>query len=171
MAAVGRPGRVEDLPENLRAREVPSTRHPVADFAFRGGWKQKVRGCEGAKVRRCGVRQSEVRSRRGKRVQPDGLLVLGPMVTRCVLSDSRPRRTSGHPRTFAASHPPSRPCRFGATGSSHPPPSDPRTFGLSWHSRTFTPSHPPSRPFRFGGTSLRTPHLRTFAPSHRYSSA
>ena len=39
MAAVGRPGRVEDLPENLRAREVPSTRHPVTDFAFRGGWK------------------------------------------------------------------------------------------------------------------------------------
>ena len=40
MAAVGRPGRVEDLPENLRAREVPSTRHQVTDFAFRGGWKQ-----------------------------------------------------------------------------------------------------------------------------------
>ena len=40
MAAVGRPGPVVDLPENLRPREVPSTRQPVTDFAFRGGWKQ-----------------------------------------------------------------------------------------------------------------------------------
>lgn len=39
MAAVGRPGRVEDLPEHLRAREVPSTRQPVTDFVFRGNWR------------------------------------------------------------------------------------------------------------------------------------
>ena len=42
MAAVGRPGRVEDLPENLRPREVPSTRQPVTDFAFQGQWREKV---------------------------------------------------------------------------------------------------------------------------------
>jgi len=42
MAAVGRPGPVEELPENLRAREVPSTRHPVTDFIFRGSWQEKV---------------------------------------------------------------------------------------------------------------------------------
>jgi len=41
MAAVGRPGRVEDLPENLRAREVPSTRQPITDFIFRGSWQEK----------------------------------------------------------------------------------------------------------------------------------
>jgi nitroreductase len=39
MAAVGRPGRVEDLPEHLRAREVPSTRHPLAELVFRGAHK------------------------------------------------------------------------------------------------------------------------------------
>ena len=38
MAAVGRPGKVEDLPERLRAREVPSTRQPVTEFIFRGSW-------------------------------------------------------------------------------------------------------------------------------------
>ena len=39
MAAVGRPGKIEDLPDNLRAREVPSTRQAVSDFIFRGSWK------------------------------------------------------------------------------------------------------------------------------------
>jgi nitroreductase len=42
MAAIGRPGQVEDLPENLRAREVPSTRHPLAALVCRGPWKETV---------------------------------------------------------------------------------------------------------------------------------
>ncbi len=36
MIAVGHPGRVEDLPERLRAREVPSGREPVEAFAAEG---------------------------------------------------------------------------------------------------------------------------------------
>ncbi|MCC6526770.1 MAG: nitroreductase family protein [Polyangiaceae bacterium] len=36
MIAVGRPGRVEDLPERLQAREGPSSRKPVGEIAFRG---------------------------------------------------------------------------------------------------------------------------------------
>jgi nitroreductase len=36
MIALGRPGRVEDLPEKLRPREVPSGRDPVASFAYEG---------------------------------------------------------------------------------------------------------------------------------------
>ena len=36
MIAVGRPGRVEDLEEKIREREVPSPRKPVAEFAFEG---------------------------------------------------------------------------------------------------------------------------------------
>lgn len=36
--AVGRPGRVEDLPEPLRDREKPSPRKPVADIALEGGF-------------------------------------------------------------------------------------------------------------------------------------
>ena len=38
MAAVGRPGRVEDLAEHLRERETPSTRVPVTEFVRRGAW-------------------------------------------------------------------------------------------------------------------------------------
>jgi len=34
--AIGLPGRAEDLPERLRAREQPSDRLPVAGFAFEG---------------------------------------------------------------------------------------------------------------------------------------
>ncbi|SCZ52367.1 nitroreductase family protein [Thiohalomonas denitrificans] len=34
MAAIGRPGRVEELPEPLREREVPSDRKPVSEWAF-----------------------------------------------------------------------------------------------------------------------------------------
>ncbi len=34
MVAIGRPGRVEDLPERLQAREVPSGRKPLAELAF-----------------------------------------------------------------------------------------------------------------------------------------
>ncbi len=37
-AAVGRIGDPETLPEKLRAREIPSGRKPVEEFAFRGGW-------------------------------------------------------------------------------------------------------------------------------------
>jgi nitroreductase len=40
MIAVGHPGRVEDLPEKLRAREVPSGREPVSSFAFEGRFPQ-----------------------------------------------------------------------------------------------------------------------------------
>ena len=36
MAAVGRPGRVEDLPEVQRARESPSARRPIAESVFEG---------------------------------------------------------------------------------------------------------------------------------------
>jgi nitroreductase len=36
MIALGRPGRVEELPEKLREREVPSGRDPVSAFAHEG---------------------------------------------------------------------------------------------------------------------------------------
>jgi len=36
MVAVGNPGKVEDLPEKLQGREVPSLRDPVSSFAFEG---------------------------------------------------------------------------------------------------------------------------------------
>jgi len=36
MVAIGRPGNVEDLPEALRAREVPSGRKRLAEIAFEG---------------------------------------------------------------------------------------------------------------------------------------
>jgi nitroreductase len=36
MAAVGRPGRVEDLPEQLQAREIPSERRPLAQSVCEG---------------------------------------------------------------------------------------------------------------------------------------
>jgi hypothetical protein len=38
MIAVGKPGRVEDLPEYQRAREVPSDRKPIEAFAFEGAF-------------------------------------------------------------------------------------------------------------------------------------
>jgi hypothetical protein len=37
-AVIGRVGDIETLDEKLRAREVPSDRKPVSEFAFRGGW-------------------------------------------------------------------------------------------------------------------------------------
>ena len=40
MAAVGRPGRVEDLPEALQEREVPSGRKPLSAIAFEGPWER-----------------------------------------------------------------------------------------------------------------------------------
>ncbi len=38
MAAVGRPGRVENLAESLQAREIPSNRKKVAEIIFEGGF-------------------------------------------------------------------------------------------------------------------------------------
>lgn len=38
MLAAGHPGPIENLPERYRPREVPSDRHPVADFAFEGSF-------------------------------------------------------------------------------------------------------------------------------------
>jgi len=40
MAAVGRPGNREDLPQNLKERETPSQRKKVAEFAFEGGFEK-----------------------------------------------------------------------------------------------------------------------------------
>ncbi|MFP4567310.1 MAG: nitroreductase family protein [Candidatus Woesearchaeota archaeon] len=36
MVALGKPGKVEDLPESLRGGEVPSSRKRVSEFAFEG---------------------------------------------------------------------------------------------------------------------------------------
>jgi hypothetical protein len=36
MAAVGKPGRVEDLPEDFQARESPSARRPIRELVFEG---------------------------------------------------------------------------------------------------------------------------------------
>ena len=38
MIAVGRPGRLEDLPEELRQREQPSDRKPITEIALEGGF-------------------------------------------------------------------------------------------------------------------------------------
>jgi nitroreductase len=38
IAAIGRPGEVEDLPEKLRGREKPSGRKELAEIAFEGGF-------------------------------------------------------------------------------------------------------------------------------------
>lgn len=40
MFAVGRPGKVEDLPEQLQAKETPSGRKPVEEIAFEGSFPQ-----------------------------------------------------------------------------------------------------------------------------------
>ena len=37
-AVIGRVGGLETLDEKLRAREVPSDRKPIAEFAYRGAW-------------------------------------------------------------------------------------------------------------------------------------
>jgi len=37
-AAIGRIGDADSLPEHLKAREAPSGRKPIGDFAFRGGF-------------------------------------------------------------------------------------------------------------------------------------
>ncbi len=41
MFAVGKPGKIEDLPEELRGREVMSDRKPFSDFVFEGEFKEK----------------------------------------------------------------------------------------------------------------------------------
>jgi hypothetical protein len=38
MAAVGRPGDPDDLPQTLQVREEPSQRKKVEEFAFEGGF-------------------------------------------------------------------------------------------------------------------------------------
>jgi hypothetical protein len=39
MAAVGRPGRKEELPEDFQARESPSTRRPISELIFEGRYR------------------------------------------------------------------------------------------------------------------------------------
>jgi nitroreductase len=39
MAAIGRPGRIEDLPENLRQREIPSGRKALSEIVCEGSFK------------------------------------------------------------------------------------------------------------------------------------
>lgn len=39
MAAVGKPGRIEDLPEEFQARESPNSRRPVSQLVFEGGYR------------------------------------------------------------------------------------------------------------------------------------
>ena len=39
MAAVGKPGRIEDLPEHQQAREKPSTRRPLAGTIYEGPFR------------------------------------------------------------------------------------------------------------------------------------
>ena len=36
MIAIGKPGRKEDLPEQLQAREAPSARRPLSEIVFEG---------------------------------------------------------------------------------------------------------------------------------------
>jgi hypothetical protein len=38
MAAIGRPGRIEELPEQLQAREIPSERRPLDQIVCEGPW-------------------------------------------------------------------------------------------------------------------------------------
>jgi nitroreductase len=39
MAAVGKPGRIDDLPEEFQARESPNSRRPVSQLVFEGGYR------------------------------------------------------------------------------------------------------------------------------------
>ena len=39
MAAIGRPGRKEDLSESLQAREIPSTRRPLSEAVIEGKYR------------------------------------------------------------------------------------------------------------------------------------
>jgi hypothetical protein len=42
MAAVGKPGRKEDLPEDFQARESPNTRRPISELVFNGRFPKPV---------------------------------------------------------------------------------------------------------------------------------
>jgi nitroreductase len=42
MIAVGKPGKVEDLPDALREREAPSDRKPLKEIIFEGKFDQKI---------------------------------------------------------------------------------------------------------------------------------
>ena len=39
MAAIGKPGRIADLPEDFQARELPSARRPVTELVFEGRYR------------------------------------------------------------------------------------------------------------------------------------
>ena len=39
MAAVGKPGRKEELPEDFQARELPNTRKPLTELVFEGRYR------------------------------------------------------------------------------------------------------------------------------------
>jgi nitroreductase len=41
MAAVGKPGRIEDLPEEFQARESPNSRRPVSQLVFEGYYDRR----------------------------------------------------------------------------------------------------------------------------------
>jgi hypothetical protein len=38
-AAVGKPGRTEDLPEDFQSRELPNTRKPLSELVFEGRYR------------------------------------------------------------------------------------------------------------------------------------
>jgi hypothetical protein len=42
MAAVGKPGRKEDLPEDFQARESPNTRKPLGELVFEGRFTRGI---------------------------------------------------------------------------------------------------------------------------------
>ena len=42
MIALGRPGKIEDLPEPLRARETPSDRKPLEEIVFEGKFPSMI---------------------------------------------------------------------------------------------------------------------------------
>ena len=53
MAAVGKPGRKEELPEDFQTRELPNTRKPLTELVFEGRYRVRLtsrtlRGPEGA---------------------------------------------------------------------------------------------------------------------------
>jgi len=42
MAAVGKPGRKEDLPEDFQTRELPNTRRPISELVFNGRFRKSI---------------------------------------------------------------------------------------------------------------------------------
>jgi nitroreductase len=43
MCAIGRHGKLEDLPKDLQEREEPSDRRPISEFVFYGGFNNKIK--------------------------------------------------------------------------------------------------------------------------------